>query len=44
MELGYPDEEIPMNSIQNNTLNQNFQSELDKEKEKEENKFYILSE
>ena len=37
MELGYPDEEIPMNSIQNNTLNQNFQSELDKEKEKEEN-------
>ena len=37
MELGYPDEEIPMNSIQNNTLNQNFQSELNKEKEKEEN-------
>ena len=37
MELGYPNEEIPMNSIQNNTLNQNFQSELDKEKEKEEN-------
>ena len=38
MELNYQDEEKPMDSIENNTLNQNFQSELDKEKEeKEEN-------
>ena len=38
MESDNQDEEMPMDSIQNNTLNQNFQSELDKEKEKEENK------
>ena len=38
MEINNQDEEIPINSIENNTLNQNFQSELDKEKEeKEEN-------
>ena len=33
MESDNQDEEMPMDSIQNNTLNQNFQSELDKEKE-----------
>ena len=39
MELNYQDEEKPMDSIENNTLNQNFQSELEKEREneKEEN-------
>ena len=36
MEINNQDEEIPINSIENNTLNQNFQSELDKEKEKKE--------